>query len=62
VRGHWNEEYLDEAEVFPYGEHDDQVDSVSGAVEVLNQAPLGEVDEDLAYADDPFDPVTEGFS
>lgn len=30
VRGLWNKAFLDEAQVFPMGEHDDQVDSVCG--------------------------------
>ena len=32
VAGEWNEEFLDEIEIFPDGLHDDQVDAVSGAV------------------------------
>jgi predicted phage terminase large subunit-like protein len=36
VQGNWNEELLDEFEVFPQGTHDDQVDSVSGAFDKLN--------------------------
>ncbi len=35
VRGSWIAEYLDEAEAFPGGSHDDQVDAVSGAVAAL---------------------------
>jgi predicted phage terminase large subunit-like protein len=31
VRGDWNEPFLDQAELFPQGDHDDQVDSASGA-------------------------------
>lgn len=31
VEGEWNEEYFEELELFPGGEHDDQVDSTSGA-------------------------------
>ena len=30
VRGPWNVAFLDEAEAFPQGSHDDQVDAVSG--------------------------------
>ena len=33
VKGIWNEDFLDEIEAFPQGEHDDQVDAVSGAFE-----------------------------
>jgi len=36
VQGNWNEELLDEFEVFPQGVHDDQVDAVSGAFTKLN--------------------------
>lgn len=36
LRGNWNEDFLDEIESFPEGEHDDQVDAVSGAFEKLN--------------------------
>lgn len=35
VRGPWVTEFLDEAEAFPEGAHDDQVDAVSGAVAAL---------------------------
>ncbi|MGE4334590.1 MAG: phage terminase large subunit [Pigmentiphaga sp.] len=39
VRGSWIPEFLDEFEAFPYSAHDDQVDAVSGAVEVLSKKP-----------------------
>jgi predicted phage terminase large subunit-like protein len=32
LRAHWNGALLDELAVFPNGEHDDQVDALSGAV------------------------------
>jgi predicted phage terminase large subunit-like protein len=35
VRGSWNGAFLDEAELFPAGAHDDQVDAISGAVNEL---------------------------
>lgn len=35
VRGNWIGVFLDEAESFPLGSHDDQVDAVSGAFEAL---------------------------
>lgn len=35
VRAQWNAAFLDEAEGFPYAQHDDQVDAVSGAFAVL---------------------------
>jgi len=37
VRGKWINDFLDEAELFPYGAHDDQVDAVSGAFEMLTR-------------------------
>jgi len=39
VRGPWNAAWLDEVCAFPETEHDDQVDAVSGAVQMLGQAP-----------------------
>ena len=38
VRGSWNTDFLAEAEAFPHGQHDDQVDAVSGAVQMLAQS------------------------
>jgi predicted phage terminase large subunit-like protein len=35
VTGHWNDAFLDEAELFPDGAHDDQIDAVSGAIAAL---------------------------
>jgi predicted phage terminase large subunit-like protein len=29
LRGHWNKDFLDEAELFPFGPHDDMVDATS---------------------------------
>lgn len=41
VRGPWVDDFLGEACAFPYGAHDDQVDAVSGAVQlVARSAPL----------------------
>jgi predicted phage terminase large subunit-like protein len=40
VRGRWNEAFLAEAEQFPDGPHDDQIDGWSGAHEVLTTTPL----------------------
>ncbi len=37
VRGPWIGDFLDELEQFPQGPHDDQVDAVSGAFEVLSR-------------------------
>ena len=36
VRGPWNEEFKGEAAAFPNGRHDDQVDAVSGAWQMLS--------------------------
>lgn len=36
VEGEWNRAFLDELSVFPMGEHDDQVDALSGAYERLS--------------------------
>ncbi len=38
VRGPWVSTFLDEAEAFPYGAHDDQVDAVAGAMRVATRA------------------------
>ena len=38
VRGAWNQPFLAEISEFPQGEHDDQVDAVSGAVDLLATA------------------------
>jgi predicted phage terminase large subunit-like protein len=35
VRGEWVNQFIDECLAFPYGDHDDMVDAVSGAVEML---------------------------
>lgn len=37
VRGEWIADFLDEATVFPHGAHDDQIDSVSGAVQMITE-------------------------
>ncbi|MGB5015530.1 MAG: phage terminase large subunit, partial [Pyrinomonadaceae bacterium] len=41
VRGPWNEGFLDELCSFPDGKHDDQVDAVSLAVQMMAQRPKG---------------------
>lgn len=38
VRGPWNDAFLSEAEAFPDGRHDDQIDSVGLAIQVLTSA------------------------
>jgi len=40
VAGSWNEDFLKELEVFPFGGHDDQVDAASGAYNSLNEPGL----------------------
>lgn len=40
VRGVWNRDFLDEAEQFPNGAHDDQVDAFSGAFRMLQTPNL----------------------
>lgn len=35
LRAPWNSVFADECEVFPYGNHDDQIDAVSGAMQTL---------------------------
>lgn len=40
VRGKWNAAFLDELEQFPNGNHDDQVDAVSGAFSFVTEAQL----------------------
>lgn len=39
VRGPWNGAFLDELEAFPNGDHDDQVDALSGAFSRLSATP-----------------------
>jgi len=41
VRGPWITGFLDEAEIFPRGAHDDQIDAVSGGFEVLSEGKGG---------------------
>lgn len=54
VAGPWNEAFLKELEMFPFGEHDDQVDAASGAYNSLNgpginyEKLLGLVQKDLS--------------
>lgn len=38
VRGVWNNDFIREAAAFPNGRHDDDVDAVSGAVQMIAQA------------------------
>lgn len=41
LRGPWNKTFLDEAEVFPAGAHDDQVDAVASAFNTLAGKAVG---------------------
>ncbi len=41
VTGAWNDAFLDEAELFPDGRHDDQIDALSGAIAALSQHHRG---------------------
>ena len=45
VKGAWNKDFLDEFETFPYGEHDDQVDSTAGAYNQLTGKPIPRIRE-----------------
>jgi predicted phage terminase large subunit-like protein len=44
VRGEWNQEFFDEMDFFPAGEHDDMVDAVSGGWKFLGE-PDGAINE-----------------
>lgn len=39
IRANWNDDFLRELENFPGGPHDDQVDALTGAHEILRSAP-----------------------
>ena len=42
VKGHWNNVFIDEFEIFPFGPHDDIVDATAGAFNQLPKyEPLG---------------------
>lgn len=41
VRGHWNEEFISECTQFDAGEHDDQVDAMSGVFHMLGMSYAG---------------------
>lgn len=51
VRGLWNDEFLRELENFPVGRHDDAVDALSGAHEVLRTASAGHWQVSDRFAD-----------
>ena len=51
LAGPWNERFITELEAFPLGEHDDQVDAVSGGINHLDLAgTIGPVSPDMARA------------
>jgi predicted phage terminase large subunit-like protein len=60
VRGAWNTAFLDEAEAFPGGQHDDQIDAVSGAVAQLtgDALPYGWLTGDEQFRDAVLGPET----
>jgi predicted phage terminase large subunit-like protein len=41
VRGPWNKDFLSEADNFPDGSHDDQIDALSGAFNMFNETRVG---------------------
>ncbi len=50
VRGIWINDFLDEAESFPGGAHDDQVDAMSGAFEMLvRRRHVGPIDKPTGW-------------
>lgn len=57
VEARWNDDFFEEAEFFPEGEHDDQVDGVSGAFDRLGFA--GEAEQADSTEDDADDERSE---
>jgi predicted phage terminase large subunit-like protein len=52
LRGDWNEEFLKELEAFPNPNiHDDQVDTLSGLIQMLTESGIGEVTDDMTRSD-----------
>ncbi len=43
VRGPWIPQFLDEVSSFPLGQHDDQVDTVSGGMQLIVRGPQRDV-------------------
>jgi predicted phage terminase large subunit-like protein len=41
LRGPWNKDFLDEAEMFPFGVHDDQIDGATLAFAKLSRSWMG---------------------
>lgn len=52
VKGSWNDDYLNELESFPDGNHDDQVDASSGAYNDLCVGGTGTFTEDMSQFGD----------
>jgi len=48
VEGGWIEDFYDEADRFPGGKHDDQIDAVSGASMMATRGSSSEITEDVA--------------
>jgi predicted phage terminase large subunit-like protein len=48
VRGEWNQEFFDEMDYFPNGEHDDMVDAVSGGWKILGESTGAWSSRDIA--------------
>lgn len=46
--GNWNDDFLDELESFPTGVHDDQVDTLSGAINLLTELGIGELNQSFS--------------
>lgn len=44
VRGSWNKAFLDEIELFPEGNHDDQVDAASGAYNKVGESGISRIE------------------
>lgn len=56
VQGPWIADWLDEAEAFPQGSHDDQVDAVSGAVKYVTNSAWAVHEFYRRKAEDAVDP------
>lgn len=61
VDGPWVEDFLEEAEAFPYGDFDDQVDAASGALEKVAEFQGGDA-PDLEEEETEEDQVWGGYS
>jgi len=50
LEGYWNDDFLDEATSFPNGAHDDQIDGLSGAWNMLGDKPKKRTGKKKRYA------------